>query len=279
MSAAFAAEAGGDRACRLVKGEAVTVSSVVDGETVLLGDGRTLRLAGIQAPRPGVGRAEAWPFADEAREGLRAMAAGQAFTLKYDRARSDRHGRVVAFLVSDGGASVQARMVAAGLARVAPTRDARNCAASLLAAEARARSAKRGIWADSFYAVRAAADVAALARLEGSYQLVEGKVTDATAIRGRIYINFGDDWREDFTVTVAPADVRLFKTGPWARLADNAKAIGEIVKGARLRVRGALGRFNGPDMTIAVPEQIEFLDEGKDTGHGDGGGGRAERRR
>lgn len=275
-SASFAAEIGGDTACKLIKGEAVTVSSVADGETVLLDDGRALRLAGIQAPRPGTGRAWAWPLADKAREELRALVAGKTFRLRYDRARSDRHGRILAFLSPAEGGTVQARMIEAGLARVMPTRDARNCAGALLAAEDRARSARRGIWADSFYAVRDARDTKMLARLEGSYQLVEGTVTSATAIRGRIYINFGDDWREDFTVTVASTDVRLFKAGPWARLAEDATAIGAILNGRKLRVRGAVGRFNGPDMTIAVPEQIEFLVGRNVARGGDGEGAGSE---
>jgi endonuclease YncB( thermonuclease family) len=252
--------------CKLVKGEAVIVSAVVDGETLTLGDGRTLKLAGVQAPRPGDGRAPAWPLAEEARDGLATLLAGQKLKLKYGRARSDRHGRVVAFLLPENGPSAQVRMVEAGLARVAPTRDARNCIDDLLAAERRARAVGRGIWADPFYAVRDAADATALERLEGSYQIVEGTVVDAVAIRGRMYLNFGDDWHKDFTVTVAPGDVKLFNAGPWAALMADISAI----KGLRLRVRGAISRFNGPDITVTVPEQIELLGERKDAAHGGG---------
>ncbi|HEX7776757.1 MAG TPA: thermonuclease family protein [Parvibaculum sp.] len=244
----------------------MTLGAVIDGETVSLSDGRTLKLAGIQAPRLGAGRAKAWPLAGEARDGLASMLAGRELRLGYGRVRIDRHGRVVAFLVIDNGASAQARMIEAGFARVAPTRDVRDCAGALLAAERRARAAKRGIWADPFYEVRMARDTAALERLEGSYQIVEGTVTTATAIRRRIYINFGDDWRQDFTVTVAPADVKLFSGGPWAALMADMSAL----KGARIRVRGAIDRFNGPDIAVTAPEQIEFPGEGEDAAHESG---------
>jgi endonuclease YncB( thermonuclease family) len=269
--AAFASSApagAGESGCKLVRGDTVTVASAIDGETVTLDDGRVLKLAGIQAPRLAGGRARAWPLGREAHDALSALVAGQTFKLKYDRMRSDRHGRIVAFLFPATGPSIQARMVEAGFARVAPTRDVRGCMDALLIAEGRARAVQRGLWADPFYAVRDAADTASLERLEGSYQIVEGRITGASSIRGRLYINFGDDWRQDFTVTVAPADVKLFRAGRWAGILTDISAL----EGRRIRVRGAIGRFNGPDISVTVPEQIEFLGEGEEAA--DGGGER-----
>ena len=44
-----------------------------------------------------------------------------------------------------------------------------------------------------------------------SFQLVEGRVRAAAVVRGRGYLNFGPDWREDFTVSIAPRDRRRFE--------------------------------------------------------------------
>ena len=57
------------RACDLPAAETGTVASVIDGETLKLTDGRTVRLIGAKAPMPPLGwRGEdPWPFVDEAK--------------------------------------------------------------------------------------------------------------------------------------------------------------------------------------------------------------------
>jgi endonuclease YncB( thermonuclease family) len=253
-------------ACALAAGESVVVAGVNDARTLMLSDGRIVKLAAIEAPQPAAPGAPARPFAAEAHEGLAAIIAGRPLSLSYAGTRSDRHGRVLAFLMTGDDRSAQERLVEAGLARVAPTRDARLCVEPLLAAEARARGARRGIWRDPRYAVLQAGDLAALAKLEGRFALVEGTVASASSVGGRLYLNFGDDRRTDFTVTVAPADARLFKGGPWVRSKSNMPALA----GRKLRMRGFLDRYNGPEMRLSVPEQVEFLDGGPQ-GQGVGG--------
>ena len=87
--------------------------------------------------------------------------------------------------------------------------------------------------------------------LIGSFQVVEGRVVDAAAVRGRRFLNFGADWRTDFTVTVAPAD--------WKRFAAAGLSVQDY-EGRRVRVRGWLDRINGPSIDATHPEQIEVLD-------------------
>src|SRR3546814_5635730 len=61
----------------------------------------------------------------------------------------------------------------------------------MLTLERRARAARRGIWADPFYAVRGPEDAG---RLVDSFQIVEGRIVEAAEVRRRIYLNFGQDW-------------------------------------------------------------------------------------
>ena len=85
----------------------------------------------------------------------------------------------------------------------------------------------------------------------GSFQLVEGRVLEAAVVRGRAYLNFGADWREDFTVTLAPKVRRRFE----------AEGIDpRDYRGTRLRVRGWLKSYNGPMIEVTHPEQIEVLE-------------------
>ncbi|MBX3491845.1 MAG: thermonuclease family protein [Parvibaculum sp.] len=262
-----ATPAAADLPCAPDEGGAARAIEIVDGDTLVLGDGRQVRFTGIQAPKLPLGRAnfEAWPLAEEARSALAALALDKPVTLRHGGRREDRHGRVLAHVFAAGtdGKPVwlQHEMLRRGWARVYTFRDNRACADQLLAAEREAREARRGIWADAFYAIRDAADVAALERLHGRFELVEGEIVSAAVVRGRIYLNFGDDWRSDFTVTVAPRDARLFLNDPvWGTYFGEA-AEQSALAGRRVRVRGWLGRYNGPEITLTHPEQIELLDD------------------
>ncbi|MDO8840669.1 MAG: thermonuclease family protein [Parvibaculum sp.] len=254
-------------ACELEQGDISRAVAIVDGDTVVLDNGRQVRFTGIQAPKLPLGRAnfETWPLAGDAHAALSALALGKPVTLRHGGRRDDRHGRILAhlFIADANGREVwlQREMLRVGLARVYTFRDNRACAAELLAAEREARQAQRGIWADPFYAIRDAADVTALERLSGSFELVEGRVVSAAVVRDRIYFNFGADWRTDFTVTVASRDARLFLDDRiWGALLDQDGGPSGI-ENRRVRVRGWLGRYNGPEITVTHPEQIELLDD------------------
>ena len=66
------------RACDLSQPETGTVAAVIDGETLQLAGGKTVRLIGAKAPMPPLGwRGEdPWPLVDEAKEALSALASG-----------------------------------------------------------------------------------------------------------------------------------------------------------------------------------------------------------
>lgn len=243
------------------------VANVIDGDTLVLEDGREVRLTGIQAPKLPLGRPnfEAWPLAGEARDAVADLALGKPALLRFGGARRDRHMRVLAQVFvarEDGGFGwLQKEILERGLARVYTFSDNRTCSEELLEAERTARGERRGIWGDAFYDIRDAADVPILLERVGRFELVEGTVASAALVRGRLYLNFGDDYREDFTVTVQERDVKLFGTEePWASLLGGTEAEDvSAVAGKRVRVRGWLDRHNGPEMEATHPEQIEFI--------------------
>jgi endonuclease YncB( thermonuclease family) len=254
--------------CALQAGEDVHIAGVIDGDTLLLDDGREVRLKGIQAPKLPLGRRgfEAWPLADEAKARLEELAEGTPAQLRYGGAQGDRHGRILAHVfVRQAGQEIwlQRRLLGEGLARVYTFKDNRACAAELLAAERAARSASRGIWAEPYYEIRDAGDVDGLNRLLGKFEIVEGAVKSAAIVRDRLYLNFGEDYRSDFTVTVSERDIRLFlQDERWADLfrEDDARSRQiEELNGRLVRVRGWLARHNGPEISVTHPEQIEFM--------------------
>jgi hypothetical protein len=168
--------------------------------------------------------------------------------LAYGGQRVDRHGRRLAHLFLADGTWIQGELLLAGMARVYSFPDNRAVVAEMLAAEGRARRARAGIWGDRWYAVRAADD---LVRDVGSFQLVEGRVVDAADVRGTVYLNFGADWRSDFTIKVAKHSRKSF---------DAAGFDLQALEGRIVRVRGWIDAYNGPMIETTHPEQIEVLD-------------------
>jgi len=227
-----------------------TVAEIVDGDTLILNDGREIRLVGIQAPKLPLGRRGfvKWPLADEAQTALAELALGRQVDLRFTGRERDRHGRWLAHLHRDDGLWLQGAMLARGMARVYSFPDNRGRIAEMINLERTARAARRGIWADPFYAVRRPDEAADHI---DTFQLVEGRVLSVAVVRGRGYLNFGSDWKTDFTVSVAPEAMPLF---------ERAGVAIEAYEDRIVRVRGWLKSWNGPMIEASHPEQIELFD-------------------
>ena len=225
---------------------AVGVAKVLDGGTFVTTDGREVRLAGVLAPGAG-GESVSPSLAAAARSNLARALSGGAITLATAEGAADRYGRVLAQVFADS-TWVQGSLLKAGTLRMAPDRAGALCAKQLIAAEEEARASHAGHWGDGVFSLRTPDQVKGRA---GSFQAVEGIVTTATTYKGRAYINFGADYRTDFTVTVAPADMKLFRA---------ARFDVKTLAGKRVRVRGWVEIYNGPEMEIATPTAIERLD-------------------
>ena len=231
-----------------------TVGSVVDGDTLILDNGLAVRLVGIQAPHLALGRdgLADWPKGRAAKAELERITLGQKVLLRTGGADTDRHGRLLAQVyLADTTDWVQQRMLAAGMARVYSFPDNRACMAELYAAEGQARLAKLGIWSDPYYRVRRADRPADFATLAGHFELVEGRVLAAQKTGGRIYLNFGRRYAEDFTAVIDQKALRLFAEDQ----RDPLRLMGALV-----RVRGWVDLASGgPRIDISHPEQIEVL--------------------
>jgi endonuclease YncB( thermonuclease family) len=215
-----------------------TVASVRDGRTLLLTDGRELRLAAIEAD-------------DASRAALNALAAGKMLRLEKLGPEQDRYGRVVAIAYTDDAhESLQQVMLAQGQARVSGRVGNRPCAELLLKAEHTARATVRGIWADPNFAPLPSHDVTRITAVRGRFALVEGKVLSVRESGATIYVNFGRRWAQDFAVTILKRHRR-----------DFAAAVIEPkeLEGRRIRVRGWVEQRRGPMMEASVPEQIEVI--------------------
>ncbi|MGD9510735.1 MAG: thermonuclease family protein [Geminicoccaceae bacterium] len=158
----------------------------------------------------------------------------------------DRHGRVRAQLRAADGSWLQASLVASGQAVVAPADDVATAdLGRLLALERTARDQRLGVWADGRHGPWPAERVAAR---RGAFVLVRGTVS-AVARRGRFtYLDFGADWRRDFTLRAENRDLAGFARAGLAV---------ETLAGRRILARGWLFESAGPMIELVHPAQIE----------------------
>lgn len=235
------------------------VGEIVSGDGLRLADGRIARLACLEAAAPPTDAAPTdaepgrrWPLAEGARRALTSFVGNRPVRLWAQNAEPDRHDRLAVHLQRpDDGAWAQEALLADGWARVRPAPDDDARARALLAVEQTARQARKGLWSTKIFAVRPAADPTALSRDYGLLTLAEGKPTAAQNRGGKIYLDFGADWRRDFTAVVTRDAARSLKREG----VDPAALVGRS-----LRVRGWPDRHFGPQMEIAVAAQLEVLD-------------------
>lgn len=246
-----------DASCTLQAGPTHTVTRILDGETVLLDDNREVRLIGALAPRSPDMRpdAEPWPPEEETKTALRDLVLGRRVELAFGGRRHDRYGRLLAhvFLDLDGERIwVQGRLLSGGHARAYGVAGSFACLRELLAHERAGRDERIGIWSRGTYAVRAASGAGALLRLRNTYQIVTGRVARVAVTKSSTYLNFGRDWRRDFTAGVS---AKLLRANPqWAKTLA-------ALAGRRVEVRGWIEYRNGPFVRVEDPGQIVVVDE------------------
>ena len=217
------------------------VAAVIDARTFRLTDGREIRLAGIEpVAGPKAGRTAA----------LSAAIAGREVTLSGDNDSPDRYGRQPAFVhLAGADTPVQSMLLAQGEALVSADVAHRECAAALLAVEAEARRARRGIWAYPAAIKNAESPGDILAGM-GRFTVVEGKVLSVRQAGATTYLNFGRNWTRDFAVTIS------------RRVAAAHAAAGirlKSLENRRIRVRGWVGAHGGPRIEVRLVGQIELL--------------------
>lgn len=159
-----------------VLGEADEVAElrrVIDGDSLLLADGRQVRLIGVNAPEMAARGRSADPLAREAKQFAERFLKGGPVELVFDRSRRDRYGRTLAHAYNHRGDSLESALISAGLAfhvAIAPNLALAECLAER---EARARRAGRGVWAPGVWPVLRAAEVRAG---DGGFVLLRGTV-------------------------------------------------------------------------------------------------------
>lgn len=126
--------------------EIVFVKRVIDGDTIVLKDGRPVRYIGINAPEVAHGSRIPDPFAKDAHRLNARLVLGENVRLSFDREKKDQYGRTLAYVFFGEGRFANAEILAAGLAHVLRRPPNEKYGKQLLAVQRRAMEARIGIW-------------------------------------------------------------------------------------------------------------------------------------
>jgi len=136
-----------------------TVSRVIDGDTIVLSDGRRVRLIGIDTPevyfsakllrdskKSGRDIKTIQGFGKRASAFTKELCFGKKVILEYDIERYDRYKRTLAYVFLEDGTFVNAKIVQEGFAQVMTVVPNVKYANLFLKLQQEAREASRGLW-------------------------------------------------------------------------------------------------------------------------------------
>lgn len=194
------------------------VERVVDGDTLRLKDGRSVRMVGLNTPETGKKGRSSEPFADAAKSRLQKLIdeSDATVSLRIGEQGKDRYGRVLANVYGRDGANLEAQLLSEGLGylvAVSPNVALVDCQQ---AAERSARDAGLGLWRNS--PVQSAGQID-----RGGFALVSGQVTGVQRNGGGIWIEL----QGSLVLRIAPDHVSQFDAKQLSRM-----------KGQRIEARG-----------------------------------------
>jgi hypothetical protein len=227
--------------CRLPPQGEGRVAAIVDAVGFRLEDGREIKLAGLARLDAGRGQATS---------ALAGLAQGREVTLHGDGDTPDRHGRQGALVYRSGDeVSLQALLLADGLAIASGDLPDRDCRAELTESESRARLARRGLWADPA-AIKNPENPGDIVSGIGRFTLVEGRVVSVREAGAMLYLNFGRRFTRDFAVTISRRDAAAFEAAGLPL---------KSLEKRRILVRGVVEKRRGPQIEIRQMGQIALV--------------------
>ncbi len=164
------------------------VERVVDGDTLRLVDGRSVRLIGLNTPELAHYGRSTEAFAQAAKRQLQSLVASNQgrVALQVGKPAKDHYGRTLAHAYTQAGKNLEAQMLAAGLGyfvAFAPTGPLLDCQQ---AAEQLARKAGFGLWAQS--------PVLTVRQIKtAGFALIRGRVQSVARNRGGLWLEMDGD--------------------------------------------------------------------------------------
>jgi hypothetical protein len=148
------------------------------------------------------------------------------------------------------GTWVNKELVSQGVAHVYTFPDNAINAEALLKAEDIARNSKLNMWSHPRWKLLDSDNIPDSS--VGKFNVVQGTVTNIARIKGKYYLNFGANWRTDFSVEIPNKYYSKFKI--------LNKKIDKYYIHKKLTIRGFIKPVNGHLVTVTHPQQLTVIE-------------------
>ncbi len=220
-----------------------TIKTIERDLTIILTDETRLKLASIIMKD------------EQAVKKLSRSLPGKSITYYAMAEKTDHLNRLRAqIMVSENGTPLwlQAELLKKGAALAFVNEATKPCFQLLRAKEQPARRGKRGLWGRQKNKVFLRADdLGTLNKThQGEFIIVRGKVLKIGHSGLNSFLNFGNNWRKDFTIVIEKRLLRR-KSLAWPDL--------QKLEGQQIEVRGWLDHWGGPMIRLEVPEMLRLV--------------------
>ncbi|MDD4012835.1 MAG: thermonuclease family protein [Candidatus Omnitrophica bacterium] len=227
------------------------VRTVIDGDTIILEDGRHIRYIGIDTPEIRRRKGQKWvyapmPYALEARSINSSLVMGKEIQLEYDSQRKDKYGRDLAYVYVDGF-MVNEELLRKGVGCLTVYAPNFKYTDRLALAQRHAMTEKVGLW-----------ETVQDTNIEGAHELigffasVSGVVSGVAEHKDSVFLNFNAQGSPRFSAVIWKSNIHFFTEKEW-----NAP---EAYVGEKVKVFGTIGYGKVAQMILFHPVQL-VLDE------------------
>lgn len=227
------------------------VTKVIDGDTVRLSNGRTLRYIGIDTPETKIKQGRKFlyspqPFAIDAKKLNEKLVKNKAITVEYDVEPVDKYDRDLGYCFADG-IFVNAKLIEEGLAVTYTYPPNVKYTDLFVNLQQDARKNKKGLWG-----VYETINSSQAENYINQVRTVTGKVVSTSQSKKCLYLNFGTNYKEDFTVVIFKNSLQLFF--------DKGIQPQNFYTGKTVEVSGRIRKYNGPEIIVSTPGEIRVIE-------------------
>jgi endonuclease YncB( thermonuclease family) len=225
----------------------LTVKHVIDGDTVIAATGEKVRYVGIDTAELASEERPAQFFAEEAKKANKEMVEGKTIRLELDVEKTDKHGRLLAYIFLKDGTFVNAKLIEKGYARAYFIPPNIKYYSQFKKLEKEAMKDRKGLWSDPDSTTPIPHSEAI--RHIGKFRFVEGVVKNIRKTDKAVHLNFGENPDDDFTAVIFERDFQRFKE----KGIDMAN-----YKGKTVTVYGKIKLYRGTEIVVSFPEDIKI---------------------
>lgn len=237
-------------ACSPTDYSQIKVTKVIDGDTVVLSTGQRLRYIGIDTPETWIREGDGFvydpqPFGPEATEFNRKLVEGKTVNIEFDIERIDRYGRLLGYCFVDD-LFVNQELIRQGYAVLYTFPPNVKYVDLLIEAQKEAQKKRRGLW-ETYKTI----GPSETQNYIGQARTVKGRVLSTHQTDRIIFLNFGPDYRKDFTAIIYTSLLDFFH--------QEGIDPASFYQGKKVTVTGVIGEYNGPEIIINSPVQIKVI--------------------